>query len=75
MTITLHFYEEGSSMSLFIEGAAEVAAFKELVQRGSNIAPDAPASMKILADLVTNGKVMQDYEVQELKPELRKKQD
>lgn len=37
------------------------AAFKELVQRGANIWPDAPAEIKILADLVTNGTVFQDY--------------
>lgn len=35
--------------------------FQELVQRGSNLWPDAPAQIKRLADLVTSGKVMQDY--------------
>jgi mannose/fructose/N-acetylgalactosamine-specific phosphotransferase system component IIB len=35
--------------------------FKELVQRGSNLWPDAPPSIKVFADQVTNNKVMQDY--------------
>lgn len=39
----------------------DVKHFKELVQRGANLWPDAPASIKTLADLVTTGKVLQDY--------------
>lgn len=35
--------------------------FKELVQRGTNLWPDAPAEIKWLADIITNGKPMQDY--------------
>lgn len=35
--------------------------FQELIQRGANLWPDAPPHIKELADLITNGKVMQDY--------------
>lgn len=42
--------------------------FKELVQRGANLWPDAPASIKEFADLVTSGSVLQDYKSQEKKP-------
>lgn len=36
--------------------------FKKLVQRGINLWPDAPAEIKRLADVVTVGQVMQDYQ-------------
>jgi len=36
-------------------------SFQELIQRGANLWPDAPPEIKEFADLVTNGKVMQDY--------------
>lgn len=35
--------------------------FQELVQRGSNLWPDASAEIKAFADVVTNGQLMQDY--------------
>lgn len=35
--------------------------FQELVQRAANLWPDAKPQMKKFADVVTNGKVMQDY--------------
>lgn len=38
--------------------------FKELVQRGTNLWPDASPEIKEFADLVTNGKVLQDYRAQ-----------
>lgn len=41
--------------------AADWKHFQELIQRGSNLWPDAPPEIKEFADLVTNGKVMQDY--------------
>ena len=34
---------------------------QELVQRGANLWPDAPPQVKRVADLVTSGKVLQDY--------------
>lgn len=39
-----------------------IAAVKELLQRGANLWPDAMPEVKGLADLVTNGKLMQEYE-------------
>lgn len=35
--------------------------FQELIQRGANLWPDAPAEIKWLADIITNGQPMQDY--------------
>jgi hypothetical protein len=42
-----------------------MAKFQELIQRGANLWPDAPADIKALADIITNGKIMQDYTAQE----------
>lgn len=39
-------------------------AFKQLIQRGANLWPDAPPEIKEFADLITNGKVLQDYRAQ-----------
>lgn len=36
--------------------------FQEMVQRGTNLWPDAPDYIKKAADLITSGKVMQPYE-------------
>lgn len=38
------------------------ARFQEMVQRGTNLWPDAPDFIKKAADLITSGKVMQSYE-------------
>lgn len=38
--------------------------FKELVQRGTNLWPDASPDIKEFADLVTNGRILQDYRAQ-----------
>lgn len=35
--------------------------FQKLIQRGANLWPDAPPGIKELADLVTNGQVLQNY--------------
>lgn len=40
----------------------EYKRFQELVQRGSNLWPDAPDFIKRAADIITNGKVMQEYD-------------
>lgn len=42
----------------------DVPHFKELVQRGANLWPDAPPSIKEFADNVTVGHVQQDYRSQ-----------
>jgi hypothetical protein len=46
---------------IIVDDAVDMVGFKELVQRGANLWPDAPASIKSFADIVTNGQVMQDY--------------
>lgn len=38
-----------------------IEAVKELLQRGANLWPDAMPEVKGLADLVTNGRLMQAY--------------
>ena len=55
--------DNGSSIRVYVN-AMEEKAFRELVQRGANLWPDAPPSMKQFADLITNGKVLQDYTVE-----------
>lgn len=41
-----------------------IPMFQELVQRGTNLWPDASPELKIFADLVTTGAVQQDYKLQ-----------
>ena len=43
---------------------ADAQPFKNLIQRGANLWPDAPPEIKEFADLVTNGRVLQDYHAQ-----------
>lgn len=43
---------------------ADQPKFAELIQRGANLWPDAPPEIKEFADLVTNGRVLQDYYAQ-----------
>lgn len=50
----------GGGLILHIQ-EADVKAFKELVFRGANLWPDAPRVIKELADMLTDGKVLQDY--------------
>ena len=49
---------------IFIMGDS-IPHFRELVQRGSNLWPDAPPEIKELADLITIGKIQQDYRSQD----------
>lgn len=51
-----------TAIHVFIEGTAEVNAFKDLIQRGAQTWADAPASMKTVADLITSKMQMQPYE-------------
>lgn len=45
------------------------AKFKELIQRGANLWPDAPPYIKELADIITNdGTIQQDYVGQDTSP-------
>lgn len=57
--------EEYNTIILHIHGEKSLASFKELIQRGANLWPDAPAEIKELADLVTNGTILQDYRGQD----------
>lgn len=55
-------YEDGS---ILIAVPPELREdFTKLIQRGSNLAPDLSPAMKELSDIITNGKVMQDYYAQ-----------
>lgn len=38
-----------------------IKAFREMVQRATNLWPDAPPEIKHFADIITTGKPMQDY--------------
>lgn len=65
MSITLNtLVQDGHgaiNKTVIISTAADYKMFQELVQRGSNLWPDAPAEVKAFADMVTNGQVMQEY--------------
>jgi len=50
-----------SAKVIHINNAEDYKNFQELIQRGANLWPDAPASIKRLADLITSGKIMQEY--------------
>ena len=52
------------ALRLYIDGDTDVAAFKDLIQRGASLNPDLAPSMKELADLVTVGHIQQDYQSQ-----------
>lgn len=46
---------------IWIDHQEDYALFQELVQRAVNLWPDAPAKIKSFADVVTVGKVQQEY--------------
>jgi hypothetical protein len=48
--------------------AAEV--FQELVQRATNLWPDAPPIVKEFADVITTGHILQDYHSQDTSKKL-----
>jgi acylphosphatase len=60
MTISVRNHSSGA-ISIFVEGTKDVAAFKQMVQRGTNLYPDTPGSIKLAADLITLGAAQQDY--------------
>jgi hypothetical protein len=51
-------------IDIVVTSPESIAAFKELIQRGANLWPDAPAEIKEFADLITNGQILQDYRSQ-----------
>ena len=53
------------ALNIVIDTAESIEVFKELVNRATNLWPDATPEVKEFADVVTNeGKVWQDYESQ-----------
>lgn len=64
MSLTLDTISGGSQYKQILVSPEYWIEFQELIQRGSNLWPDAPPEIKRFADLVTNGKVMQDYDAQ-----------
>jgi hypothetical protein len=51
--------------TIVIDSPQSIQRFKELVQRGANLWPDAAAEIKETADLITNGTILQDYRGQD----------
>lgn len=48
-----------------ISGAESYKQFQDLIQKGAGLSPDLPPKIKQFADMVTAGKVLQDYYSQE----------
>ena len=68
--------EKGAVLGLtvIIDGEESLSQFRKIVQRGTNLWPDAHPDVKAFADIVTNDKILQDYEGQ-AKDIQRKKKD
>lgn len=58
----LEWYGNGTMM-VFVKNET-LESFKTLVQRAMNTWPDAPAELKEFADLLLEGKILQDYKSQ-----------
>lgn len=52
---------DASSGMRIIIPKVDLPAFQQLVQRGAQTWADAPAEIKRVADVITNGEAMQDY--------------
>lgn len=68
MTITHIIPSKHSDTLVLTVSDEDLSHFRELIQRGANLWPDAPPTMKELADLITTGQIMQDYKTQTKKP-------
>ena len=55
---------DGEAFVIMVDTPESIAQFKELIQRGANLWPDAQPEIKEFADLITNGEVFQDYHAQ-----------
>lgn len=53
------------SKMVIITGAESYREFQDLIQRGAGLSPDLKPSVKQFADMVTAGKVLQDYHGQD----------
>lgn len=61
MSIHIEQDPDRPALRITIWDLADINAFKTLIQRGAQTWADAPASIKEAADLITSGKIMQDY--------------
>lgn len=63
MTIVVHVVSHifGNSAAVHVP-AEHMPAFKELLQRGANLWPDAPPEIKAFVDTFIEGKPMQNYQ-------------
>lgn len=57
----IEIYTTPHLQTIVLESAQSIARFKELIQRGANLWPDAHPEIKETADLITNGQILQDY--------------
>lgn len=51
----------GAKMKIEIEGEEDIKLFQQLVNRAMNCWDRAPAKLKAFGDIVTEGKVLQNY--------------
>lgn len=54
----------GGNLVVFVSAESQ-EIFKEMVFRATNLWPDAPPSIKMFADLLHHGRVLQNYEQQD----------
>lgn len=64
---TVHKDAITGELHIFISGD-DMNGFSDLINRGLNTWDRAPAAIKELGDLITNGKITQNYESQAAKP-------
>lgn len=57
----IRFDESAGYLEIQFQDAASVLDFKNLIQRGINLWPDASPTMKSIADIITIGTVQQNY--------------
>jgi hypothetical protein len=62
--IEIYTSTDRTQQTIIIDSAQSIERFKELIQRGSNLWPDAAAEIKEVADLITTGQILQDYRSQ-----------
>jgi hypothetical protein len=55
---------ELDSASIIVVDKSSLPAFRDMLQRAMNTWPDAPAELKEFADLILDGKILQDYKSQ-----------
>jgi len=63
--IVVHNSYDNKSQVITISNHRSILYFKELVQRATNLWPDAPPEIKEFADIITNGAILQDYKSQD----------